>query len=111
MLDQIPGHPWHVRWFPCEDVSVSPEEADECVFLFGSRPAPVNTKKWYGKGTDLWAELVTKYRSAGKISPEDSVKMPAVGKASSFGKRTVWAEFSEMRDDVAQKGRKGRMDG
>jgi hypothetical protein len=34
MLDQIPGHPWHVRWFPSEDVSVIPEEADEHVFLF-----------------------------------------------------------------------------
>jgi hypothetical protein len=34
VLDQPPGHPWHVHWFPCEDVSVSPEEADEHVFLF-----------------------------------------------------------------------------
>jgi hypothetical protein len=24
MLDQLPGHPWHIRWFPCEYVSVSP---------------------------------------------------------------------------------------
>jgi hypothetical protein len=59
----------------------------------------------------LWAELVTKYHSAGKISPEDSVKMPAVGNVSSFGERTVCAEFLGMRDDVAQNGRKGRMDG
>jgi hypothetical protein len=35
MLDQPPGHPWHVRWLPREDVSVSLEEADERVFLFG----------------------------------------------------------------------------
>jgi hypothetical protein len=34
VLDQILGHPWHVRWFPSEDVSVSPEEADERIFLF-----------------------------------------------------------------------------
>jgi hypothetical protein len=34
VLDQLPGHPWHVRWFPREDVLVSLEEADECVFLF-----------------------------------------------------------------------------
>jgi hypothetical protein len=26
----------------------------------------VNTKKWYRRGTDLWAELVTKYHSASK---------------------------------------------
>jgi hypothetical protein len=35
MLDQLPGHPWHVCWLPCEDVAVSPEEVDEHVFLFG----------------------------------------------------------------------------
>jgi hypothetical protein len=34
MLDQLPGHPWHIRRFPCENVSVSPKEADEREFLF-----------------------------------------------------------------------------
>jgi hypothetical protein len=34
MLDQLPGHPWHIRWFPREYVSVSPKEADEREFLF-----------------------------------------------------------------------------
>jgi hypothetical protein len=34
MLDQLPGHPWHVRRFPCEYVSVSPKKADEREFLF-----------------------------------------------------------------------------
>jgi hypothetical protein len=24
MLDQLPGHPWHIRWFPCEYILVSP---------------------------------------------------------------------------------------
>jgi hypothetical protein len=46
-----------------------------------------------------------------KISLEDSAKAPAVGNAYSFGKRTVCAEFSGMRDDVARNRRKGRMDG
>jgi hypothetical protein len=41
MLNQLPGHPWHLRWFPREDVAVSPEEVDERVFLFGSRPTPM----------------------------------------------------------------------
>jgi hypothetical protein len=40
MFDQPPGHPWHVRWFPSEDVSVSPEETDECVFLFRVKTRP-----------------------------------------------------------------------
>jgi hypothetical protein len=41
MLDQIPGHPWHVCWFPSEDVSVSPKEADECIFLFRVKTCPI----------------------------------------------------------------------
>jgi hypothetical protein len=40
MLDQLPGHPWHVRWLPREDVTVSPEEVNERVFLFGVVPRP-----------------------------------------------------------------------
>jgi hypothetical protein len=40
MLDQLPRHPWHVRWLPCEDVGVSPEEVDERVFLFGVETRP-----------------------------------------------------------------------
>jgi hypothetical protein len=40
MLDQIPGHRWHARWFPREDVSVSPKEADERVFLFRVKTCP-----------------------------------------------------------------------
>jgi hypothetical protein len=34
MLDQLRGHPWHIRWFPREYVSVSPKETDEREFLF-----------------------------------------------------------------------------
>jgi hypothetical protein len=34
MLDQLLGHPWHIRWFPFEYVSVSPQETDEREFLF-----------------------------------------------------------------------------
>jgi hypothetical protein len=34
MLDQFPGHPWHIRWFLHEYVSVSLKETDEREFLF-----------------------------------------------------------------------------
>jgi hypothetical protein len=34
MLDQFPGHPWHIRWFPREYFSVSLKETDEREFLF-----------------------------------------------------------------------------
>jgi hypothetical protein len=40
VLDQPPGHPWHVRWLPSEDVSVSPKEDDERVFLFRVEARP-----------------------------------------------------------------------
>jgi hypothetical protein len=34
MLDQFLGHPWHIRWFPREYVSVGLKETDEREFLF-----------------------------------------------------------------------------
>ena len=34
VLSQSPGYTWHVRGFPCEDVSVLTEELDERFFLF-----------------------------------------------------------------------------
>jgi hypothetical protein len=56
-----------------------------------------------GKGLTCGPSLVTKCRSAGKISSEDSVKMIAVGNTPSFGTRIVCTfkrKFSGMRDDV-----------
>jgi hypothetical protein len=40
VLDQLLGHPWHIHWLPREDVSVSPEEDDERVFLFQVEARP-----------------------------------------------------------------------
>jgi hypothetical protein len=40
VLDQLPGHSWHVRWLPREDVTVSPEEVDKRVFLVGVEASP-----------------------------------------------------------------------
>jgi hypothetical protein len=40
VLNQLPGHSWHVRWLPREDIAVSPEEVDERVFLFGVEAGP-----------------------------------------------------------------------
>jgi hypothetical protein len=34
MLDQFLEHPWHIRWFLREYVSISPKETDEREFLF-----------------------------------------------------------------------------
>jgi hypothetical protein len=46
--------------------------------------------------------LVTNSVRQGKISSEDSAKMPAVGSVFSFGKRTVCAGFARSHDDVAR---------
>jgi hypothetical protein len=48
--------------------------------------------------------LVKKHHSVGTFSSKDSVKVPAVGSAPSFGRRAVCAwkkERSGIHDDVA----------
>jgi hypothetical protein len=47
----------------------------------------VNTKNWYKKETDLWAEFGKKTPFSRKFSSKHSVKMPAVGSTPSFGRR------------------------
>jgi hypothetical protein len=49
----------------------------------------VNTKNWYRKGTDLWAEFGKEAPFGRKFSSKDSVKILAVGSAPSFGRRAV----------------------
>jgi hypothetical protein len=40
VLSQLHGDSRHIGWTPCEDVSVVPEEAGECEFLFGVEVGP-----------------------------------------------------------------------
>jgi hypothetical protein len=51
----------------------------------------VDTKNWYRKGTDLWAEFGKEASFGKKFSSKDSVKILAVGSMPSFGRRTVCA--------------------
>jgi hypothetical protein len=51
--------------------------------------AYVNTKNWYRKGTDLWAEFGKETPFGRKFSSKHSVKMPAVGSTPSFDRRAV----------------------
>ena len=37
MLDQLLGHPWHIRWFLREYVSVGPKEVEKLEFLFAAQ--------------------------------------------------------------------------
>jgi hypothetical protein len=45
----------------------------------------VNTKNWYKKWTDLWAEFGKEAPFGRKFSSKDSVKILAVGSTPSFG--------------------------
>jgi hypothetical protein len=51
--------------------------------------APVNTKNWYRKETDLWAEFGKETPFDRKFSSKHLVKMSAVGSTPSFGRRDV----------------------
>jgi hypothetical protein len=63
----------------------------------------VNTKIWYRKESDLWAQLDEKIRpEEGRFLQKDSAEELAVGSLLSFGKGTVRADFAELRGDVAR---------
>jgi hypothetical protein len=49
----------------------------------------VNTKNWYRKETDLWAEFGKRAPFGRRFSSKHSVKMPAVGSTPTFGRRAV----------------------
>jgi hypothetical protein len=56
----------------------------------------VNTKNWYRKETDLWAEFGRGVPFGRRFPSTHSVKALAVGSASSFGKRVVPRLKAEM---------------
>jgi hypothetical protein len=51
--------------------------------------ACVNTKNWYRKETDLWAEYGKRAPFGKRFSSKHSVKTLAVGSTPSFGTRAV----------------------
>jgi hypothetical protein len=51
--------------------------------------AYVNTKNWYRKLTDMWAEFGRTAPFDRRFSLKRSVEASAVGSSSSFGRRTV----------------------
>jgi hypothetical protein len=66
----------------------------------------VNTKNWYRKEADLWAEFGKETPFDKKCSSKHSVKMPAVRSTPSFGRRAVLLLEEEAFENV----RKGRID-
>jgi hypothetical protein len=59
--------------------------------LVGVDELVVNTKNWYMKGTDLWAEFGKEAPFDREFSSKDLVKKLAVGSTSSFGRRAACA--------------------
>jgi hypothetical protein len=51
--------------------------------------ARVNTKNWYRKKIDLWAEFGKETPFSRKFSSKHSIKMPTVGSTPSFGRRVI----------------------
>jgi hypothetical protein len=49
----------------------------------------VNTKNWYRKETDTWAEFGKRAPFGKWFSSKHLVKTPAVGRTPSFGRRAV----------------------
>jgi hypothetical protein len=60
--------------------------------------AYVNTKNWYKKETDLWAEFGKETPFGRRFSLQHSVKMPAVGSTPSFG---IWAALHLNKETFA----------
>jgi hypothetical protein len=75
--------------FSSETLSIYSQFRNKITFYPVIEGAYVNTKNWYRKETDLWAEFGKETPFGRKFSSKDSVKMPAVGSAPSFGRRVV----------------------
>jgi hypothetical protein len=75
--------------FGLEPLSIYGQFRKKITFYPVIEGAYVNTKNWYRKETDLWAEFGKKTPFDRKFSSNHSVKMPAVGSTRSFGRRTV----------------------
>jgi hypothetical protein len=89
------------KWIEVRPVAkVTSEEAVKFIRDIKHR---VNTKIWYRKESDLWAQLGGKIRPGeGRFLLKDSAKELAVGNLLPFGKGTVCADFAGLRGDVAR---------
>jgi hypothetical protein len=75
--------------FGLETLSIYGQFRNKITFYPVIEGAYVNTKNWYMKETDLWAEFGKKTSFDRKFSSKHSVKMPAVGSTPSFDRRAV----------------------
>jgi hypothetical protein len=75
--------------FSLETLSIYGQFRNKITFYPIIEGAYVNTKNWYRKDTDLWAEFGKKTPFDKKFFSKHSVKMPAVGSTPSFSRRVV----------------------
>jgi hypothetical protein len=75
--------------FGLETLSIYGQFRNKITFYPIIEGAYVNTKNWYRKETDLWAEFGKGTPFGRKLSSKHSVKVPAVSSTPSFSRRVV----------------------
>ena len=53
MLGDVPWYAWHVRWLPCEDITIGSQEVNELPFLFGGELGPNPHRLGWVSGVNL----------------------------------------------------------
>jgi hypothetical protein len=76
--------------FGLRTLSIYGQFLNKITFYLVIEGAYVNTKNWYWKETDLWTEFGKRAPFDRRFSSKHSVKMPAVGSTSSFGKKSCF---------------------
>jgi hypothetical protein len=75
--------------FGLRTVSIYGQFQNKITFYPVIEGAYVNTKNWYRKETDMWAEFGRRAPFGRRFSSKHSVEASAVGSTSSFGRRTI----------------------
>jgi hypothetical protein len=75
--------------FGLETLSIYGQFQNKITFYPIIEGTNVNTKNWYRKETDLWAEFGKREPFGKRFSSKHSVKTPEVGSTPSFGRRAV----------------------
>jgi hypothetical protein len=91
--------------FGLETLSIYGQFRNKITFYPVIEGAYVNTKNWYKKESDLWAEFGKETPFGRKFSSKHSVKMPRSGARhhSAEGLFCAWKrKHSGIRDDVSQ---------
>jgi hypothetical protein len=75
--------------FGLRTLSIYGQFRNKIIFYPVIEVAYVDTKNWYRKEIDMWAEFGRRVPFDKRFSSKDSVKTSAVGSTSSFDRRAV----------------------